>query len=99
MGSRNRKDSSGLSLTNLLIGSGGTLAVITKCILRLLPKPEYSVQPGFPFRTLREGIASVHTLSASGTAPTAVEFVEKDVVRLGEEFTGEKFPPVTQPVT
>ena len=39
------------------------------------------------------GIASVHTLSASGTAPTAVEFVEKDVVRLGEEFTGEKFPP------
>lgn len=42
VGSRNRKDSSGLSLTNLLIGSEGTLAVITKCILRLLPKPEYS---------------------------------------------------------
>lgn len=35
----------------------------------------------------------MHTLSASGTAPTAVEFVEKDVVRLGEEFIGEKFPP------
>ena len=93
VGSRNRKDSSGLNLTNLLIGSEGTLAVITKCILRLLPKPEYSVSALVPFRTLREGIASVHTLSASGTAPTAVEFVEKDVVRLGEEFTGEKFPP------
>lgn len=67
VGSRNRKDSSGLSLTNLLIGSEGTLAVITKCILRLLPKPEYSVSALVPFRTLREGIASVHTLSASGT--------------------------------
>ena len=42
VGSKNVKDASGLSLKNLIIGSEGTLAVITKCILRLLPKPEMS---------------------------------------------------------
>ena len=42
VGSKNVKDSSGLSLKNLIIGSEGTLAFITKCILRLLPKPAQS---------------------------------------------------------
>lgn len=93
VGSTNRKDSSGLSLTNLLIGSEGTLAVITKCILKLLPKPESTVSVLVPFQTLREGIGSVHTLIASGTEPTAVEFVEKEVMRLGEGYTGEQLPP------
>lgn len=59
VGSKNIKDSSGLSLKNLLIGSEGTLAVITKCILKLIPKPECSRSVVVPYASLEDGIRSV----------------------------------------
>lgn len=57
------KDASGLSLKHLLIGSEGTLAVITKCLLRLLPKPETTVSVLVPFADLGMGIRSVLTIA------------------------------------
>ena len=58
-GSKNVKDTTGLSLKSLLIGSEGTLAVITKCILRLIPKPETTVSVLIPFADLKSGSSSV----------------------------------------
>ena len=43
VGGKNRKDTTGLDLKDILIGSEGTLAIITKCILKLIPKPEKSI--------------------------------------------------------
>ncbi len=92
VGGKQVKDVSGLSLKNLLIGSEGTLAVITKCLLRLLPKPETSVSVLVPYTDLDTGIKSVLTILQANANPTAVEFMERKVVELGESFSGVKYP-------
>lgn len=92
LGSKNIKDSSGLSLKHLIIGSEGTLAVITKCILKLIPKPETSRSVVVPFADLKQGISNVLHIIEENADPTAVEFVERKVIKLGEDFLGLKFP-------
>lgn len=92
LGSRNVKDASGLDLRQLVIGSEGTLAVITRCLLRLVGKPEYSLTALVPFAGLEEGIRTVPAILQAGLNPTAVEFVERSVVELGERFTGISYP-------
>ena len=91
-GGKQVKDASGLSLKHLLIGSEGTLAVITKCVLRLLPKPEASVSVLVPYPDLDTGIRSVLTILRANANPTAVEFMERKVVALGEDFSGVRYP-------
>ena len=91
-GSKNVKDASGLNLKHLIIGSEGTLAVITKCLLRLVPKPETSVSVLVPYADLKAGIAGVHAIISANANPTAIEFIERSVVSLGEQFTGITFP-------
>ncbi len=91
-GGKSVKDASGLSLKNLLIGSEGTLAVITKCILRLLPKPETALSVLVPFPDLDTGISSVLSILRADANPTAVEFMERKVVRLGERYSGVQYP-------
>ena len=92
VGGKQVKDASGLSLKHLFIGSEGTLAVITKCILRLLPKPESTVSVLVPYPDLDTGIRSVLTILRADANPTAVEFMERKVVALGEEFSGVRYP-------
>ena len=92
VGGKQVKDASGLSLKHLLIGSEGTLAVITKCVLRLLPKPAASVSVLVPYPDLNTGIRSVLTILRADANPTAVEFMERKVVVLGEEFSGVRYP-------
>ena len=92
VGGKQVKDASGLSLKHLLIGSEGTLAVITKCLLRLLPKPETTVSVLVPFADLGTGIRSVLTILQANANPTAVEFMERKVVALGESFSGVQYP-------
>ena len=91
-GTKNVKDASGLSLKHLIIGSEGTLAVITKCILKLVPKPEKSLSVVVPFADLNTGIAGVLSIIRANANPTAIEFTERSVIELGEKFTGLKFP-------
>ena len=91
-GGKNVKDASGLSLKNLYIGSEGTLAVITKCILKLISKPETSLSVLVPYLDLKTGIRSVLSVLRANANPTAVEFMERKVVKLGEDFLGVKYP-------
>ena len=92
VGGKNDKDASGLSLKNLFIGSEGTLCVITKCILRLIPKPAFSKSALVPYPDLESGIRSVLTVLQADVNPTAVEFIQRDVVKLGEDFSGVRYP-------
>lgn len=92
VGGKQVKDASGLSLKNLLIGSEGTLAVITKCLLRLIPKPEASISVLVPYADLSTGIQSVLAILRAEASPTAVEFMERKIVELGESFSGIKYP-------
>lgn len=86
------KNSSGLDLKDLIIGSEGTLAVITKAVLKLMPKPKKVISLLVPFPTLRQAIDVVPTIVASKDVPIAIEFMEKDVILDAEEYLGKKFP-------
>ena len=91
-GSKNRKDTTGLDIKNLIIGSEGTLAVITKCTLKLIGKPEKSQSILISFKSLEDGIEAVPLLLQSNLNPTALEFIEKDVIKFGENFLKLKWP-------
>ncbi|MDR2150476.1 MAG: FAD-binding oxidoreductase [Spirochaetaceae bacterium] len=90
LGGKTVKDACGLSLKNLIIGSEGTLALITKGILKLLPLPRESKGAVVAFSSLEAGITAVNPLLMS--APAAIEFLEQKVVALGEAYTGLSFP-------
>ena len=92
VGGKNVKDASGLSLKHLYIGSEGTLAVITKCVLKVIPKPEASLSILVPYPDLKTGIGSVLSILRADANPTAVEFMERNVVKLGEDFSGVRYP-------
>lgn len=86
VGSKCVKDASGLQLKQLLIGSEGTLAVTVECLLRLIPKPESSLSALVPFLSLEQAVRAVPQILRANVNPTAVEFIERSVVELGERY-------------
>lgn len=86
------KDTTGYSLKNLIIGSEGTLAIITKAYLKLIPKPTKSISLLVPFETMEDGIEAVPKIMQSKVIPTAIEFFERETILFAEEFLGKKFP-------
>lgn len=91
-GTKNRKDTTGLDLKDIVIGSEGTLAIITKCLLKLIGKPEKATSLLISFDSLKSGIEAVPVILKANLNPTAVEFIERKVVKLGEDFLGYNFP-------
>ncbi|MBQ3584651.1 MAG: FAD-binding protein [Lachnospiraceae bacterium] len=92
VGGKNRKDTTGLGIKDIVIGSEGTLAVITKCVLKLIPKPEESVSVLVSYDSLKSGIESVRKIIQANINPTAVEFLERKVVQLGEDYLNLSYP-------
>ncbi|WP_319370745.1 FAD-linked oxidase C-terminal domain-containing protein [uncultured Ilyobacter sp.] len=92
MGGKVVKNSAGYSLKDLVIGSEGTLGIITKAILKLLPLPKYSVSLLIPFDNIDNAIDAVPAIIRSKAIPTAVEFMQKEVIYSAEEFLGKTFP-------
>jgi glycolate oxidase len=92
VGTKNRQDTTGLDLKDIVIGSEGTLAIITKCLLRLIGKPEKSLSVLVGFNSLKAGIEAVPKILKANLNPTALEFIERKVVKLGEDFLKIKFP-------
>jgi len=70
------KATSGYDLTQLIIGSEGTLALVTEAILRLYPRPGHAATVLAPFATLTEITDAVPHIVASGVAPLMVEYID-----------------------
>ncbi len=92
LGGKVVKNSSGYDLKNMIIGSEGTLAFVTKAILRLVPLPKKNVSLLIPFPTLEKAIGTVPLIIKSKSVPTAIEFMEREVILDAEEYLGKKFP-------
>ncbi|WP_320046539.1 FAD-linked oxidase C-terminal domain-containing protein [uncultured Ilyobacter sp.] len=92
MGGKVVKNSAGYSLKDLVIGSEGTLGIITKAVLKLLPLPKYSISLLIPFENIDNAIDAVPAIIRSKAIPTAVEFMQKEVIYSAEEFLGKTFP-------
>lgn len=86
------KNSSGYSLKDLVIGSEGTLCVITRAVLKLLPLPKKTLSLLVPFDTFTEAAAVVPKIIKSKAIPTAIEFMERQTILFAEDFLGKKFP-------
>jgi glycolate oxidase len=79
-GSRCRKDATGYDLTQLLIGSEGSLAVITAATLRLIARPHATLTAIVPFPTLESAAAAVECLFMEGIDPAACELMEEAAI-------------------
>ena len=86
------KNSSGYSIKDLICGAEGTLAIVTKAILKLLPLPKKAISLLIPFPNLEIAINTVPKIIKSKSIPTAIEFMQKEVILAAEEFLGKKFP-------
>lgn len=81
------KNSTGYNLTQLITGSEGTLAIITKIVLRLIPAVQHDLLMLVPFRSAREACAAVNAIFLAGHTPSALEFMERDALDWSMRFT------------
>ncbi|MBR6348757.1 MAG: FAD-binding protein [Spirochaetales bacterium] len=91
-GSKVVKNSSGYDLKDLIIGSEGTLAVVTEATLKIIPKPEHSISILVPFQSMRDAISTVPKIIRAQVTPVATEYMSQDVILFAEEYLGKKFP-------
>ena len=87
------KTSSGYSLLHLMVGSEGTLGVITEMTMKLIPKPIKDVTLLLPFSDIATAIASVPSIKLANLDPQSIEFAERDVIDGSAEFTGNHIFP------
>jgi glycolate oxidase len=86
------KNVTGYNLTQLLIGSEGTLAVITEIILKLIPRPVYRRTLLAPFDSLEVAAAAINAVFMNRIVPCAVEFMERDAIQAAERMLDRSFP-------
>lgn len=84
-----KKYVSGLNLRDLLIGSEGTLGVITSASLKLIPKPEKRWTGMFAFKSEAAALRAVVGLFKAGVSPSILEFLDRQSVACAEKYTGK----------
>lgn len=92
LGGKTVKTSSGYSLIDLMIGSEGTLGFLTKLTVKLIPEPKVNLSLLMPFDDLDACIGAVPQVLSCGCDPTAVEFMEREVISCAETYLGKQFP-------
>lgn len=79
-GANTLKNTTGYNLTQLMVGSEGTLGVITKIVLKLLPKNKHNVLMLVPFYNANQACEAVSAIFRAGITPSALEFMERDAI-------------------
>lgn len=83
------KNATGYNLTQLIVGSEGTLGIITKIVLRLIPHPTHDLLMLVPFRNAEEACEAVADIFRAGITPSGLEFMERDALTWTQDFTGD----------
>ena len=84
------KNSTGYNLTQLIVGSEGTLAVVTKIVLRVLPLPPFNLLLLAPFENAEDACAAVAAVFMTGIIPSSLEFMEKTAVEMSAKYLNVK---------
>jgi glycolate oxidase len=92
-GSKAVKNVVGYDLTQLLVGSEGTLAIVTRITLRLLPYPPARATVSAAFADIRSAVNGVTALVGLGVIPAAVELIDGDSLRAVEAHVGRPVAP------
>lgn len=80
------KNATGYNLTQLIVGSEGTLGIVTKIVLRLIPFPKYDLLMLVPFNAAENACAAVSAIFRAGYTPSAMEFMERDALDWVSKF-------------
>jgi len=83
------KNATGYNLTQLIIGSEGTLAIITKIVLKLIPHPTHDMLMLVPFYDAQKACEAVAAIFQAGIIPSGLEFMERDALIYTQAFVGE----------
>lgn len=79
-GARVLKNSTGYNLTQLMVGSEGTLGIITKAVFRLIPYPRHNRLMLVPFASAEKACEAVSEIFRAGITPSGMEFMERDAI-------------------
>lgn len=97
-GANTLKNSTGYNLTQLMIGSEGTLGIITKAVLKLLPYPSKNVLMLVPFFSAQKACEAVSAVFRAGITPSALEFMERDAIDWTLKFVDNITIPIKDDV-
>ncbi len=86
------KNSTGYNLTQLIIGSEGTLGIITKIVFKLLPLPTENLLMLIPFFSAEKACEAVSAIFKAGITPSALEFMERDCLEFVMKYVDVKIP-------
>lgn len=94
-GSNVLKNSTGYNLTQLIVGSEGTLGIVTKIVLKLIPLPEFDLLMLVPFKNLEQAGEAVSAIFRAGFVPSAMELMEIESLKIVSKFVDSKAIPIT----
>ncbi len=92
LGGKVVKNSTGYSIKDLIVGSEGTLGIVSKAILKIIPLPKKTISLLVPFDSIETAIDTVPVIVRSGVLPTAIEFMERETILFAEDYLGKAFP-------
>jgi glycolate oxidase len=90
------KNSTGYNLTQLFVGSEGTLGIVTKIVLRLIPLPRYDLLMLVPFRNLEQAGEAVSEIFRAGFVPSGLELMEINALNIVSKMVDSTAVPVTE---
>ncbi len=93
-GANTLKNSTGYNFTQLFVGSEGTLGIVTKIVLKLLPYPRYNNIMLAPFKSMDDAGAAVSAVFRAGIVPSCIEFMERDAIIYVMDFLGDVTVPL-----
>lgn len=92
-GGKRRKDVTGYDFMHLIVGSEGTLGIVTRIILKLLPKPPFVTDLLVPFPDVRTAMETVPAVMTEGKRiPSSIEYMDKCSMQLTEKYLNTVFP-------
>ena len=89
------KNSTGYNLTQLLVGSEGTLGIVTQIVLKLIPHPKYDLLMLVPFHSLEKASEAVSEIFKQGFVPSAMELMEKESLKIVSAYVGSSAVALT----
>ncbi len=88
-GANTLKYSTGYNLTHLMVGSEGTLGIITKIVFKLIPLPKHDLLMLVPFTSAEKACEAVGATFRAGITPSAMEFMERDAIDWSIKYAGD----------